>query len=93
MPVKRWRSPKRSESGMTLIELMIAAVVLLVGMLSVIGLLALAIGNILGGLVLAWSAAMGPAAGFPQMYILDPDRHVIEINAAAADPVSPTPAG
>ena len=31
--------------------------------------LALAIGNILGGLVLAWSAAMGPAAGFPQMYI------------------------
>jgi catechol 2,3-dioxygenase-like lactoylglutathione lyase family enzyme len=23
-------------------------------------------------------------AGFPQMYILDPDRHVIEINAAAA---------
>lgn len=32
-------------------------------------------------------------AGFPQMYILDPDRHVIEINAAAADPVSPPPAG
>lgn len=31
--------------------------------------LALAIGNILGGLVLAWSAAMGPAAGYPQMYI------------------------
>jgi NCS1 family nucleobase:cation symporter-1 len=31
--------------------------------------LALAIGNILGGLVLAWSAAMGPAAGFPQMFI------------------------
>jgi nucleobase:cation symporter-1, NCS1 family len=31
--------------------------------------LALALGNILGGLVLAWSAAMGPAAGFPQMFI------------------------
>jgi NCS1 family nucleobase:cation symporter-1 len=30
---------------------------------------ALAIGNVLGGLVLAWSAAMGPAAGFPQMFI------------------------
>jgi len=24
-------------------------------------------------------------AGFPQIYILDPDRHVIEINAAALD--------
>ena len=24
-------------------------------------------------------------AGFPQMYILDPDRHVIEINAAVLD--------
>ena len=24
-------------------------------------------------------------AGFPQMYILDPDRHVIEINAARLD--------
>jgi glyoxylase I family protein len=24
-------------------------------------------------------------AGFPQMYILDPDRHVIEINAAKLD--------
>jgi len=32
-------------------------------------------------------------AGFPQMYILDPDRHVIEINAAEAEPVSPRPAG
>jgi NCS1 family nucleobase:cation symporter-1 len=32
-------------------------------------LLALAIGNILGGLVLCWSAAMGPAAGYPQMFI------------------------
>ena len=31
--------------------------------------LALAIGNLLGGLLLAWSAAMGPAAGFPQMFI------------------------
>ena|ERR1051326_897017 len=31
-------------------------------------------------------------AGFPQMYILDPDRHVIEINAATAGP-SPRAAG
>src|SRR5207237_7552488 len=31
--------------------------------------LALALGNILGGLVLAWSAAMGPAAGYPQMFL------------------------
>ena len=31
--------------------------------------LALSLGNILGGLVLAWSAAMGPAAGYPQMFI------------------------
>jgi catechol 2,3-dioxygenase-like lactoylglutathione lyase family enzyme len=28
-------------------------------------------------------------AGFPQMYILDPDRHVIEINAASAPPTPP----
>jgi catechol 2,3-dioxygenase-like lactoylglutathione lyase family enzyme len=28
-------------------------------------------------------------AGFPQMYILDPDRHVIEINAAEARPSPP----
>jgi catechol 2,3-dioxygenase-like lactoylglutathione lyase family enzyme len=32
-------------------------------------------------------------AGFPQMYIMDPDRHVIEINAAEAAPVSPVRAG
>ena len=36
-------------------------------------------------------------AGFPQMYILDPDRHVIEINAAAAEatqaPAGSLPAG
>jgi nucleobase:cation symporter-1, NCS1 family len=31
--------------------------------------IALAVGNVLGGLVLAWSAAMGPAAGYPQMFI------------------------
>jgi catechol 2,3-dioxygenase-like lactoylglutathione lyase family enzyme len=31
-------------------------------------------------------------AGFPQMYILDPDRHVIEINAESAPP-TPPPAG
>jgi catechol 2,3-dioxygenase-like lactoylglutathione lyase family enzyme len=28
-------------------------------------------------------------AGFPQMYILDPDRNVIELNAAAAEPTPP----
>jgi catechol 2,3-dioxygenase-like lactoylglutathione lyase family enzyme len=28
-------------------------------------------------------------AGFPQMYILDPDRHIIEINAADAPPAPP----
>ena len=28
-------------------------------------------------------------AGFPQMYILDPDRHIIEINAAAAEATPP----
>ncbi len=32
-------------------------------------LVALALGNILGGALLAWSAAMGPAAGYPQMFI------------------------
>jgi glyoxylase I family protein len=26
-----------------------------------------------------------PVAGFPQIYIMDPDRHVIEINAEALD--------
>lgn len=31
--------------------------------------LALALGNILGGAVLAWSGAMGPSAGYPQMFI------------------------
>lgn len=36
---------RKSESGMTVIELMIAGVVLVFGMLSVMGLLALAIGN------------------------------------------------
>jgi nucleobase:cation symporter-1, NCS1 family len=30
---------------------------------------ALALGNILGGALLAWSAAMGPSAGYPQMFI------------------------
>ena len=29
-------------------------------------------------------------AGFPQMYILDPDRHVIEINATAAETDAPS---
>ncbi len=32
-------------------------------------LLALAVGNVLGGALLAWSAAMGPRAGYPQMLI------------------------
>ena len=31
--------------------------------------IALALGNVLGGAVLAWSAAMGPSTGFPQMFI------------------------
>jgi type II secretory pathway pseudopilin PulG len=39
------RSKRNPESGMTLIELMIAAVVLIFGMLSIMGLLMLAIGN------------------------------------------------
>jgi hypothetical protein len=26
-----------------------------------------------------------PTAGYPQIYIIDPDRHVIEINAEALD--------
>jgi hypothetical protein len=26
-----------------------------------------------------------PTGGFPQIYILDPDRHVIEINAKKLD--------
>src|SRR5215813_12239711 len=39
------RSNRNPESGMTLIELMIAAVVLVFGMLSIMGLLMLAIGN------------------------------------------------
>ncbi|PYV61799.1 MAG: hypothetical protein DMG95_11355 [Acidobacteria bacterium] len=36
---------RKSESGMSLIELMIASVVLIFGMLSIMGLLMLAIGN------------------------------------------------
>ena len=32
---------------------------------------------------LKWNRA--PNAGFPQIFILDPDRHVIEINVAPAD--------
>src|ERR1700730_17764461 len=39
------------------------------GLLVAATLLALALGNVLGGFVLAWSAAMGPAAGYPQMFI------------------------
>src|SRR6476469_7140435 len=39
------RLKRNSESGMTLIELMIASVVLIFGMLSIMGLLMLAIGN------------------------------------------------
>src|SRR5215470_2183170 len=39
------RQKRNPESGMTLIELMIAAVVLIFGMLSIMGLLMLAIGN------------------------------------------------
>ncbi len=32
-------------------------------------LVALAIGNVLGGILLAWSATMGPSAGYPQMFV------------------------
>jgi hypothetical protein len=29
-------------------------------------------------------ANRAPNAGFPQIFVLDPDRHVIELNAATA---------
>jgi len=32
-----------------------------------------------------------PIAGFPQLYIMDPDRHVIEVNAAVLDSVPDAP--
>jgi len=44
MPTKRYRG-KRSESGMTVIELLIAGFVLIFGMLAVMGLLMVAVGN------------------------------------------------
>lgn len=43
--LKRINRRKHSESGMTVVELMIAGVVLVFGMLSIMGLLALAVGN------------------------------------------------
>jgi Tfp pilus assembly protein PilV len=45
MQGKLHRTKRNSEAGMTLIELMIAAAVLVFGMLSIMGLLMLAIGN------------------------------------------------
>ena len=35
--------------------------------------------------LLALKASRHPTAGFPQLYILDPDRNVIEINAETLD--------
>jgi glyoxylase I family protein len=37
------------------------------------------------GDLLALKASPHATAGFPQLYILDPDRHVIEINAETLD--------
>jgi hypothetical protein len=45
MQQKQYRGKLRSESGMTVIELLIAGVVLVVGMFAVMGLLGLAVGN------------------------------------------------
>ena len=35
--------------------------------------------------LMAMKVSRKPTAGFPQIYILDPDRNVIEINAATLD--------
>jgi Tfp pilus assembly protein PilV len=45
MRVNRFQIQRQSEAGMTLIELLIAGAVLVVGMLSIMGLLMLAVGN------------------------------------------------
>ena len=56
-------------ANLTIADFAIGFIPVAIGLSLAPALLALALGNILGGLVLAWSAAMGPAAGFPQMFI------------------------
>ena len=56
-------------ANLTIADYAIGFVPVALGLSIVPAILALALGNILGGLVLAWSAAMGPAAGYPQMFI------------------------
>ena len=56
-------------ANLTIADFAIGFIPVAVGLPLLPALLALALGNVLGGLVLAWSAAMGPAAGFPQMFI------------------------
>jgi NCS1 family nucleobase:cation symporter-1 len=56
-------------ANLTIADYAIGFVPVALGMSVGWAILALALGNILGGLVLAWSAAMGPAAGYPQMFI------------------------
>ncbi len=56
-------------ANLTIADFAIGFIPVAIGLPLLPALLALALGNILGGLVLAWSAAMGPAAGFPQMFI------------------------
>jgi nucleobase:cation symporter-1, NCS1 family len=56
-------------ANLTIADYALGFVPVALGLPLVPALLALALGNILGGLLLAWSAAMGPAAGYPQMFI------------------------
>ena len=56
-------------ANLTIADYAIGFVPVAIGLPLLPALLALALGNLLGGVVLAWSAAMGPAAGFPQMFI------------------------
>jgi NCS1 family nucleobase:cation symporter-1 len=56
-------------ANLTIADYAIGFVPVAIGLPLLPALLALALGNMLGGVVLAWSAAMGPAAGFPQMFI------------------------
>ena len=56
-------------ANLTIADFAIGFIPVAIGLPLLPALLALALGNLLGGLLLAWSAAMGPAAGFPQMFI------------------------
>ncbi|HEY0493832.1 MAG TPA: cytosine permease [Candidatus Dormibacteraeota bacterium] len=56
-------------ANLTIADFAIGFIPVAIGLPLAPALLALALGNLLGGLVLAWSAAMGPAAGYPQMFI------------------------